>query len=522
MLEFLERSRKGEVIPPDVIIRFSSFFHDDLTLDNMPRMQLINMCKYMSIPPYGADSFLRFQLRNRIRTLKEDDQRILWEGIDSLTKMELREACQERGMRSTGLTKDAYKDSLQQWLELSVNQKVPIALLIMSRTFFLRDEIASPTPTDKDGSKSVAGLADAISGLDKEVVNEVVLQVATSEEQKSSSDVLKIKLEVLEQQNELIAEEQKERERKEMEAAAKKREQEEKEKIEAAAEERAAQSVKSTSESQTTISVTPDKEEIVMAPAKGELSEKTPIKEETEKKEEEVEDEEETELSSEEIEAISQLVSPDPVQNEREELERLKTAMKSEEEDETQKEAAIGPIEVEIADKTVVDNLGASLTTPSTEPMTAEEADNLAASVVAAMDTNVAKEAEKATIMTSDIETVSGGGEIVTETEPPLEYAADDKLDKAIKRLKSRVESMVGKIEVQLSDVEVKIGDKLHFLDKDMDGILTREEMAQALQQVLKRNLTFEEAMDIAADMVSKFTSKLFSKEHIDGPTDFV
>ena len=141
MLEFLEQARNGEMIPPDAIIKYANYFQDDLTLDNMPRMQLINMCKYMAIPPYGSESFLRFQLRHRIRTLKEDDQRILWEGIDSLTKMELREACQERGMRSTGLSKDAYKRALQQWLDLSVHKDVPISLLVMSRIFFLREEM---------------------------------------------------------------------------------------------------------------------------------------------------------------------------------------------------------------------------------------------------------------------------------------------------------------------------------------------------------------------------------------------
>ena len=129
MLDFMGKARNGEILPADVIIQFASHFHDDLTLDNMPRMQLINMCWYMNIPPYGSDFFLRFQLRHKIRTLVEDDQRILWEGIDSLTKMELREACQERGMRSTGLSKDAYKNSLQQWLDLSVNKHVPISLL---------------------------------------------------------------------------------------------------------------------------------------------------------------------------------------------------------------------------------------------------------------------------------------------------------------------------------------------------------------------------------------------------------
>lgn len=53
---------------------------------------------------------------------------------------------------------------------------------------------------------------------------------------------------------------------------------------------------------------------------------------------------------------------------------------------------------------------------------------------------------------------------------------------------------MVGKIETQLTDVEIKIGEKFHLLDKDGDGVLTMEEMAQVLQTVLKRELTAEEA----------------------------
>ena len=43
MLEFLERARNGEMMPPEVIIQYANFFKDDLTLDNMPRMQLINV-----------------------------------------------------------------------------------------------------------------------------------------------------------------------------------------------------------------------------------------------------------------------------------------------------------------------------------------------------------------------------------------------------------------------------------------------------------------------------------------------
>jgi LETM1-like protein len=43
-LEFMEKARNGEMIPNDIIVRYAHYFKDDLTLDNMPRMQLINMC----------------------------------------------------------------------------------------------------------------------------------------------------------------------------------------------------------------------------------------------------------------------------------------------------------------------------------------------------------------------------------------------------------------------------------------------------------------------------------------------
>lgn len=68
-------------------------FKDELTLANVARPQLVSMCQYMGLPPYGADAFLRFQLRTKLRSIQEDDRRILWEGIDSLNTLELREAC---------------------------------------------------------------------------------------------------------------------------------------------------------------------------------------------------------------------------------------------------------------------------------------------------------------------------------------------------------------------------------------------------------------------------------------------
>ena len=44
-LEFLKQARTGQPIPPDIIINFAKYFEDNLTLDNMGRMQLNNLCK---------------------------------------------------------------------------------------------------------------------------------------------------------------------------------------------------------------------------------------------------------------------------------------------------------------------------------------------------------------------------------------------------------------------------------------------------------------------------------------------
>lgn len=94
ILEFMEQARTGEHISNDKVITMAKLFRDDLTLPNIARPQLVSMCKYMGLQTYGSDDFLRFQLRNKFRAIKEDDRRILWEGIDSLNTLELKEACE--------------------------------------------------------------------------------------------------------------------------------------------------------------------------------------------------------------------------------------------------------------------------------------------------------------------------------------------------------------------------------------------------------------------------------------------
>lgn len=94
VISFIEKARLGEAIPNDTVIRIAQLFKDELTLANVARPQLVSMCRYMNLQPYGADAILRFQLRNKFKGIKEDDRRILWEGIESLDTQELRDACE--------------------------------------------------------------------------------------------------------------------------------------------------------------------------------------------------------------------------------------------------------------------------------------------------------------------------------------------------------------------------------------------------------------------------------------------
>lgn len=515
-LQFLESARKGERLPPEAIIKFSSYFKDEFTLENFPRAQLVNICRYMNIPPYGADTLLRFQLRHKIRSLKEDDQRIIFEGIDTLTKMELREACQERGMRSTGLSKDGYREQLGQWLELSVVKDVPIALLVISRTYMLKDEHIRSKNKEEPKEAAIANLADAMSGLDKDVLNEIVLEVATDEENRSNPDVMKIKLEVVKQQNELIAVENEAKVKSKVDSEEK----EKKAKAEESPEDTSLKSNEGINEDLATeishgdvSSVSSEEKmkkdtEIFDASSTDDISDMT---DSDEKVNESKEDDDDAELSPEELDAIKQLISPDSLTNERAELQKIKKAMQNEEE--TNEEKSISD-EVRDNENQETDNGDGlspeDINSTSRIENDVEKIDQVAENQIKQSEDQLEVEAASTTKFYSDVGSADGKDiEMQTEneidtgkgTEEEESKASDKKLEKTVSTLKDKLESMVAKIEKEMEVTSLKIGDRMHLLDLDQDGILSKEEVAVCLQTVLKRKLTLEEAMALASDM---------------------
>uniref|UniRef100_A0A0A9F9W4 Letm1 RBD domain-containing protein n=1 Tax=Arundo donax TaxID=35708 RepID=A0A0A9F9W4_ARUDO len=197
--EFLNKVRKGGHASNEEILSFAKLFNDELTLDNMSRPRLVNMCKYMGIQPFGTDHYLRFMLRKKLQDIKNDDKMIQAEGVETLSEHELRQACRERGHLGL-LPTEEMRQQLRDWLDLSLSHSVPSSLLILSRAFTVSGKM-----------KPEEAVVATLSSLPDEVVD-TVGTVLPSEDSVSER---KRKLEFLEMHEELIKEEEKKQEKEE-------------------------------------------------------------------------------------------------------------------------------------------------------------------------------------------------------------------------------------------------------------------------------------------------------------------
>lgn len=194
--EWFQKVRSsGDQVTNEEIMKFSKLFRDELTLDSLSRGQLIALCRVLEVQTLGTNNLLRFQLRMKLRSLKADDKLIQKEGVDSLNIYELQQACRARGMRAYGMSEPLLKQQLIQWLDLSLNQKVPPSLLLMSRALMLPEKI--PT-TDK--------LKATISVLPDTVVQKTKAAIAETEGKVDN----KLKIQILKEEMRKVTEEREE------------------------------------------------------------------------------------------------------------------------------------------------------------------------------------------------------------------------------------------------------------------------------------------------------------------------
>lgn len=197
--EFKEFFRKvratGEQPSSEDVIKVAKLFDDDLTLDNLTRPQLVSMCRYMQINAFGTDNYLRYQVRHKLNRIKRDDMIIKHEGLSLMSLPELQSACQSRGIQTLNLAEDQLRSELRQWIELHSQQRISGTLLILSKAF-------NYMPSgDENTSTQLKSLELTLSSLPDNLISEAELNVS------KDSATNKQRLDVLQQQEELIEDE---------------------------------------------------------------------------------------------------------------------------------------------------------------------------------------------------------------------------------------------------------------------------------------------------------------------------
>ena len=162
-------------------------------------VQLVNMCKFVNIPAYGTDTFLRYQLRAALKNIKADDRLISSEGVTTLTYDELRAACRSRGMRWDGESTTSMRAQLEDWLELSLAAALPSSLLILSRAFTITHQ-----RLEDPEAAAVSDLEATLASLPDEVLKKVELEACATED---SAAQKQRRLESLRHEEVMIAEE---------------------------------------------------------------------------------------------------------------------------------------------------------------------------------------------------------------------------------------------------------------------------------------------------------------------------
>ncbi|KAG8512434.1 LETM1 domain-containing protein LETM2, mitochondrial, partial [Galemys pyrenaicus] len=179
------------------IVQFSKFFEDQLTLEHLDRPQLVALCKLLELQYFGTNNLLRFQLLQRLKSIKVDDQIIAKEGVSALSVSELQAACRARGMRSLGLTEEQlrqqlteatftfcdsvtfYSSPLLQWQDLHLKENVPPSLLLLSRTFYLIDVKPKPIeiPLSEEPPKTNIPVESTTSPVSEENMVDIAPQL---------------------------------------------------------------------------------------------------------------------------------------------------------------------------------------------------------------------------------------------------------------------------------------------------------------------------------------------------------
>ncbi|KAF5830338.1 LETM1-like protein-domain-containing protein [Dunaliella salina] len=140
LYQFVKKVRSGQEVENAEIVRFARLFNDELTLDNLQRVQLVGLCHFVGISPLGTDAFLRSRLRKHLNQIKKDDYEIEQEGKAGRGRAVDSVAAEQGVVKEVDPTK-----ALQQKLEFLKREEAAI-----------RAELARSVEAEKAAAKSAA------------------------------------------------------------------------------------------------------------------------------------------------------------------------------------------------------------------------------------------------------------------------------------------------------------------------------------------------------------------------------
>lgn len=114
------------------------------------------------------------------------------EGIDTLTRSELQQACRARGMRAYGMSESKLREQLTQWLDLSLTKKVPPTLLLLSRALMVPDTI----PMSDKLKATISALPDSVVTRTKGAIEEKEGKL----NHKTNIEIIKIEEKIIEEE----------------------------------------------------------------------------------------------------------------------------------------------------------------------------------------------------------------------------------------------------------------------------------------------------------------------------------
>lgn len=204
LYDFVKKVRSGEHVSNSDIVKFAKLFNDELTLENLERVQLVSMCQFVGISPFGTDAFLRSRLTSHLGQIKKDDYDIETEGLENLTEDELRAACRARGMRAPfGEGATAFmRARMQDWLDLSLHRGLPTSLLLLSRAFTIT---AMPQDVSEKKDLQYTKVKETIGVIPEELVTTLSYEQLGGDH--DEVEALQRKLQILKREEWLIREE---------------------------------------------------------------------------------------------------------------------------------------------------------------------------------------------------------------------------------------------------------------------------------------------------------------------------